>query len=216
MDYLVEYRGGHNRRQPIGDTVLGTFNHPAVFLHVHLYQVFKLIWRGQRPYSYAKPVRRTVATGEARQKSGFCPGRLTRWFLKSAFLQQLDTQESKEHHGLLFSYLLHLRWRKILKNGFSKMEKSKPKEKDKTMTPREQLSISSRNRLQSLFNLVVLHTLASEPYIGWDSFFPGLFLSILLPRWCSLTTQATHPEASSSSNAFRSIQVWKANLLITI
>lgn len=95
-------RGGHHRRQPIGNTPLGTFNHPAGFLHVHLYQVFKLIWRGQRPYSYAKPVRTTVTTGEARQKSGSWPGKFTRWFLRSAFLQQLDTQESKEHHGLLF------------------------------------------------------------------------------------------------------------------
>lgn len=45
-------------------------------------------------------------------------------------------------------------------------------------------------------------------------FFPGLFLSMLFPRWCSLTTQATHPEAFSGSSAFRSTRVWKANLLM--
>lgn len=70
---------------------------------------------------------------------------------------------------------LRLRWRKILKNEFSKTEKSKPKEKDKITTPSEQLSISSRNRLQSLFNLVLLHTLATEPYIGWERLFSRPF-----------------------------------------
>jgi len=109
MEYVVEYRGGHHRRQPIGNTLLGTFNHPGVFLHIHPYQVFKLIWRGQRPYSHAKPVKKTETTGEARTKSGCCPGRFTRWFLRSAFLQHLDTQECKEHHGLLFPHLLLLR-----------------------------------------------------------------------------------------------------------
>lgn len=64
------------------------------------------------------------------------------------------------------------------------MEKSKPKQKDKIMRPSEQLSISSGNRFCSLFNLVLLHGLAFEPYTGWDSFFPSIFLSILLPRWC--------------------------------
>lgn len=64
------------------------------------------------------------------------------------------------------------------------MEKSKPKEKHRIMRPSEQLSISSRNRFCSSFNLVLLHTLAFGPYTGWDSFLPGIFLSILLPKWC--------------------------------
>lgn len=64
------------------------------------------------------------------------------------------------------------------------MEKSKPKKKDKIMRPSEQLSISSRNRFCSSFNLVLLHTLAFAPHTGWDSFLPSIFLSILLPKWC--------------------------------
>lgn len=50
---------GHHGRHPIDDTLLGTADHPAVFMNDHHLSGIELIWRRQRPYSNAKPVRRT-------------------------------------------------------------------------------------------------------------------------------------------------------------
>lgn len=63
--------------------------------------------------------------------------------------------------------------------------KSKPKQKNKIIRPSEQLSISSGNRFFSLFNLVLLCSLAFEPYIGWDSFFPEYFSEHIAPKMVS-------------------------------
>lgn len=103
---LVEYTSGHY--WTFGNTMLGTFHCSASFLPVCLLPVFKPLDKGQRPRPCAKPVIRTETLGEARQisSSSFCLGKLTRWFLKSVFVQPLDNQESREHHSLLFSYLL--------------------------------------------------------------------------------------------------------------